>query len=194
MTAHETRAADDYCPRGLVEHLPWQVLPLQLPCRPPHDPQCRARDQPCLALFQIVVARIPGTIAWIAAHGRTRRFMLPFRYNVIASGHLHRNRSARAMQEAMRWEQQALTHGLHVGAKPQSDLAELTRSPSFKSCDCCLILLTMTPLPPPRSADNEAALVRIEMQHRMPSRDGIVEQADVVVAVATDAHVGGLRG
>jgi hypothetical protein len=81
VTGHETRPADD-CARGGC----WSIFlggfyrrSLLTGRRTIHN--VWARDQPCLALFQIVVAGIPGTIAWIAAHGKNP-FMLPFRYNV----------------------------------------------------------------------------------------------------------------
>src|SRR5256885_5858921 len=92
------------------------------------------------------------------------------------------------------WEQQALAHGLHVGAKPQSNLAQLHKIAIVQIMRLLLDLVDDDTVAAAEVRDDEAALVRIEMQHRMPTRDGIVEQADVVVTMAADAHVGRLQG
>ena len=57
----------------------------------------------------------------------------------------------------------------------------------------CLTLLTMTPLPPPRSVMTKLRLSASKCSTRVPARDRVVRQADVVVSMPADAHVGRLQ-
>src|SRR5215831_7992527 len=81
MTAHETRAANDGACGDRSSLLRARFLRCRFWCRDAlsgrravHD--VRALNDPRLALFQVVVAGISVTIAWIAAHGKNP-FVLP---------------------------------------------------------------------------------------------------------------------
>src|SRR5215475_11127063 len=125
MTAHETRAANDGARGDRSSLLRARFLRCRFWSRAAfsghravHD--VRALNDPRLALFQVVVAGIPITIAWIAAHGKNP-FVLTLTTPRSPFVRSDRNKAARAT--GLSGVGQASAHGLRVGAKPQSHFA-----------------------------------------------------------------------
>src|ERR1700674_2352248 len=87
----------------------------------------------------------------------------------------------------------ALTHKLHIGAEAQSNLAQLHQVSIIQLMRLLLDLVDDDAVVATQIRDHEAPIVCVEVQHRVPSRDGIIMQADVIVAVTAYADVGGLQ-
>src|SRR5215471_20163540 len=100
MTAHETRAANDGACGDRSSLLRARFLRCRFwcrdalsGCRAVHD--VRALNDPRLALFQVVVAGVSVSIAWIAAHGKNPFFCTALDYAAIPLGRSDRSGTAR---------------------------------------------------------------------------------------------------